>query len=53
MHARGAVIQVWTINDEAEMHRLYSLGVDSIMTDRPQLAIKVAVEMGLRKEDRL
>ncbi|MEA5027366.1 MAG: glycerophosphodiester phosphodiesterase [Sphaerochaeta associata] len=53
MHARGAVIQVWTINDEAEMHRLYSLGVDSIMTDRPQLAIKVAIEMGLCKEDRL
>ncbi|MCK9602653.1 MAG: glycerophosphodiester phosphodiesterase, partial [Sphaerochaeta sp.] len=49
MHARGAIIQVWTINDEAEMHRLYNLGVDSIMTDKPQLAIKVANELGLRK----
>ncbi len=49
MHARGAVIQVWTINEELEMRRLYNLGVDSIMTDKPQLAIKVAGELGLRE----
>lgn len=48
MHKRGSIIQVWTINEEAEMRRLLGLGVDSIMTDRPQLAIKVASEMGLR-----
>jgi glycerophosphoryl diester phosphodiesterase len=48
MHRRGSIIQVWTINEEAEMRRLLGLGVDSIMTDRPQLAIKVVSEMGLR-----
>lgn len=52
MHKRGAIIQVWTINEEAEMRRLFGLGVDSIMTDKPQLAIKVASEMGLRKQEK-
>ncbi|MGD9926090.1 MAG: glycerophosphodiester phosphodiesterase [Sphaerochaeta sp.] len=48
MHNRGSIIQVWTINDEAEMRRLYQMGVDSVMTDKPALAIKVARELGLR-----
>ncbi len=48
MHKRGAVIQVWTINDEEEMRRLYQMGVDSVMTDKPELAIKVAAELGIR-----
>ncbi|MGD1822906.1 MAG: glycerophosphodiester phosphodiesterase family protein, partial [Pleomorphochaeta sp.] len=42
MHERGAVIMVWTINDEMEMERLFKLGVDSIMTDDPTTVIKVA-----------
>jgi glycerophosphoryl diester phosphodiesterase len=35
--ARGRNLRVhaWTVNDEAEMRRLVSLGVDGIMTDRP------------------
>ncbi|WP_320121525.1 glycerophosphodiester phosphodiesterase [uncultured Sphaerochaeta sp.] len=48
MHNRGSIIQVWTINEEAEMKRLYQMGVDSVMTDKPALAIKVASELGLR-----
>lgn len=48
MHARKAIIQVWTINDEQEMRRLFTMGVDSVMTDKPALAIKVAEELGLR-----
>lgn len=47
-HDHGAIIQVWTINEEAEMRRLLSMGVDSIMTDDPATAIRVAQEMGLR-----
>lgn len=50
MHARKAIIQVWTINEEKEMQRLFKLGVDSVMTDKPALAIKVAEELGLRKK---
>ncbi|MFC4426772.1 glycerophosphodiester phosphodiesterase [Deinococcus navajonensis] len=37
MHARGVAVQVWTINDPAEMRRLIGLGVDGIITDRPDL----------------
>ena len=48
MHKRGAVVMVWTINEEEEMRRLYSMGVDTIMTDNPRLLINVAREMGIR-----
>ncbi|HZJ87702.1 MAG TPA: glycerophosphodiester phosphodiesterase [Sphaerochaeta sp.] len=48
MHSRGAIVQVWTINEESEMRRLFAMGVDSVMTDKPELAIKVAEELGLR-----
>ena len=48
MHKRGAIIQVWTINEAEEMKRLLTMGVDSIMTDHPLIAIEVAKELGLR-----
>ncbi|WP_216323131.1 glycerophosphodiester phosphodiesterase [Deinococcus aestuarii] len=37
MHRRGVAVQVWTINDPGEMRRLIRLGVDGIITDRPDL----------------
>ena len=36
-HQLGLVVHVWTINEEAEMHRLLHLGVDGIVTDRADL----------------
>jgi glycerophosphoryl diester phosphodiesterase len=36
-HARGLAVHVWTVNDAAAMARLRALGVDGIMTDRPDL----------------
>ena len=33
-HARGIAVQVWTINDPAEMEALIARGVDGIITDR-------------------
>ena len=48
MKARGAVVMVWTINDEETMRYLFSIGVDSVMTDDPALVIKVAKDMGIR-----
>ncbi|MDY0287442.1 MAG: glycerophosphodiester phosphodiesterase [Sphaerochaeta sp.] len=47
MHKRNAIIQVWTINDKPEMERLFRMGVDSVMTDRPALAMEVVRELGL------
>jgi glycerophosphoryl diester phosphodiesterase len=36
-HSRGVRVDVWTINDVAEMNQLLDLGVDVIMTDRPEV----------------
>ncbi|WP_221088051.1 glycerophosphodiester phosphodiesterase [Deinococcus aquaedulcis] len=44
MHARGVAVQVWTINDPAEMRRLRDMGVDGIITDRPDLLKQVLAE---------
>lgn len=33
----GLPVQVWTVNEGADMVRLLNLGVDAIMTDRPTL----------------
>ncbi|AHY47061.1 Glycerophosphoryl diester phosphodiesterase [Rubrobacter radiotolerans] len=43
-HARGVRMDVWTVNDEAGMRRLVALGVDGIMTDRPQTLRRVLGE---------
>ena len=39
--ARGLGLIVWTPNDEGEMRRLATLGVDVITTDRPDLALRL------------
>ena len=48
MKERGAVVMVWTINDEKTMRYFFSIGVDSVMTDDPALVIKVAEDMNIR-----
>ncbi|MGH0054061.1 MAG: glycerophosphodiester phosphodiesterase, partial [Sphaerochaetaceae bacterium] len=35
-------------NEEAEMKRLFKMGVDSVMTDKPDIALKVIKELGLQ-----
>ena len=45
-HARGIPVQVWTVDDEAEMDRLLDLGVDALMTDRPALLKAVLQRRG-------
>lgn len=41
---KRVAVQVWTINDEAEMRRLVALGVDGLITDRPDVLKRVLAE---------
>ena len=41
VHRAGCAVHVWTVNDEADMRRLFDWGVDGIITDRPDLAVRV------------
>jgi len=42
-------IHYWTINDKDEMKRLINLGVDGIITDRPDIMIDLLKELGYSK----
>jgi glycerophosphoryl diester phosphodiesterase len=37
-HAANLLVQVWTVNEEADMRRLAEWGVDGLITDRPDRA---------------
>ncbi len=45
-HRHDVHVHVWTIDDAVEMHRLFDLGVDGIMTDRPTVLRDVLIERG-------
>lgn len=40
-HGAGLQVHVWTVNEVARMEELISLGVDGLITDRPDLAVAV------------
>lgn len=40
-HERRVRVDVWTIDDAAEMERLLALGVDGIISDRPDVLLSV------------
>jgi glycerophosphoryl diester phosphodiesterase len=40
-HSAAVEVHAWTINDEATMERLLALGVDGLVTDRADLAMRV------------
>lgn len=38
-HREGAVVQVWTVDTADDVRRLLTLGVDGVISDRPDLAV--------------
>jgi len=44
VHRLKRRIHIWTVNEEADLHRLFKWGVDGVFTDDPQLALKVRGE---------
>jgi len=47
-HSMGMRVDVWTVDDPAEMARLLDIGVDGIMSDRPDILLQVMRDRGLR-----
>jgi len=43
-HDQGAQVHVWTVNDARVMHELLDMGVDGIITDRPEVLKQVMLE---------
>jgi glycerophosphoryl diester phosphodiesterase len=46
-HALGLLVVVWTVNKPEDMARMIELGVDGIISDRPDLLRQVAGEKGI------
>lgn len=43
-HNRNLVVHPWTINDPQDMRRFLNMGVDGIITDRPDLLLQIIRE---------
>ena len=39
VHREGQVLQVWVVNDDADIIRLLDWGVDGVISDRPDVAV--------------
>jgi glycerophosphoryl diester phosphodiesterase len=41
VHAAGLACQVWTVNEVSDMRRAIGMGVDGIITNRPDVLLEV------------
>ena len=41
MHKEGRTVAVWTVNGKREMQNLLNMGVDFLITDRPDVALEI------------
>ncbi len=48
-HAAGKKVNAWTVNEESEMMKLLSMGVDGLITDKPDIAKRV-IELTTQQE---
>ncbi|MGE0876057.1 MAG: glycerophosphodiester phosphodiesterase [Burkholderiales bacterium] len=46
--ALGLKVLVWTVNDEPTMERMLDMGIDGLITDRPDIAAAVLRRRGVR-----
>ena len=49
VHREGHSVQVWVVNDRADVERLLDWGVDGIISDVPDLAVAARDEWGRRR----
>ncbi len=48
MRQQGQTLAIWTIDDEADMRQLAQGGIDHIITNKPDVCLKVLKEIGKR-----
>ncbi len=46
-HALGLQVKVWTVNERADIERMLELGVDGIISDRPDLVREAMARRGM------
>jgi glycerophosphoryl diester phosphodiesterase len=47
-HRAGLMVQVWTVDERADMERLLEWGADALISNRPDLAVAVRDEFAAR-----